>query len=616
MSTLETRLQAFLTEHGLAEAELSTPPQADFGDLATAWPLKQAKLAKQLPLAIAEAKQLELVAEQPAWLAEISVTPPGFLNFRFADHALWKQALTVPEPTQFTGGKIVLEHTSVNPNKAAHIGHVRNGVLGDSLARLLRAAGRQVEVQNYIDDTGVQVADVVFAEQFLGQEPPVDQRVDYWAWDIYSQIQPALTENEGLRHQRDEVMHLLEQRDPVWAARAEKLSSAILKRQLETFARLGIGYDAAVFESSILEAGLWRQTFEALQNKGVIKQETAGPNAGAWIIPFGGTMTLEDGSKKSLDKIIVKSNGTATYLAKDLAYQLGPAKFGVITAPLKYNQQSQPGSKNPLWSSLHGQSQAPVGGAEETITLIDQRQRYLRDVLREALSALGYPVLAEHDQHFSYEVVSLSPAAARDLGLDVADAVQSVTMSGRKGIGIKADDLFDRVRLAIVERGTDANAADLLTRAAIRYTMLKVNPETELVFDFEEATRTTGDTGVYLCYAAARAQSLLKKGSKIENADLDSEPLEKTERALLLALSRTTDVLNQAALLRSPSLVARYVYELAGRFTNFYEDPLVGPIVRETNADIKNRRLQLVAATYSQLIYLLDLLGITVPSKM
>lgn len=633
MISLKTELSNWLKRQEVADPDLTPPPNSAWGDLSSAWPLKAGKLEKKAPAEIAEALRLKLNTNLPSFLERIEVTAPGFLNFFFTTAALAKAATA--SPTRYakrTSGKIVVEHTSINPNKAAHIGHVRNAVLGDTLIRILRATGHSAESQNYIDDTGVQVADVVFAEQFFNVKPPKDQLIDDWAWDIYTKIQLELASNEGLVHQRNEILHLIEKRDPVWAERADKLSWAIVKRHLETMNRLGIVYDALVFESSIISAGLLDKTMDALKKKGVVKYEETGPNAGCSVVPFGGTVKLENGEEKSADKILIKSNGTATYLAKDIAYHLGPAKFAKISAPLKYTQMIRPGSTTErMWVSRQGTKEAPVGGASQTITPIDNRQSYLQDVLREALVKLGYSKVAENAIHFAYEVVSLSGASARALGVTVEDDSKAVAMSGRKGIGIKANTLIDAAEKVIAEhtgspelltkpvktRGLDRSVR-LLARAAVRYAMLRQSPSTAMTFDLETATRSTGDTGVYLCYALIRAKSILKKTSlrvKTWPVRFD-QPLLKTERALLLALGRFPDVLEQSALNLAPSDLAAYALELATAFTAFYEDPAVGRILKITGVKEKAAKLFLVTVFADVMTKTLEALGIEAPERI
>ncbi len=617
---LITKLENWFRSSGLPKPEFSAPPNPEWGDLSTALPLKEAKAQKTAPVKLAESFVQKLETKKPAVVSTVSFSAPGYINLFLDPKESAKLALSTKacHLAPSVKGKIVIEHTSVNPNKAAHVGHIRNAVLGDSVARLLKRTGHKIEVQNYIDDTGVQVADVVFAKEFLKTAPKPGQKFDHWAWEIYAQIQDHL-DNPNLKAQRDNILHLIEKRDPKWSKKVLNLAKKIVTLQLETFARLGVQYDALIWESSILEREVLKKTLDTLKRHKVIKLETSGPNAGAWIVPFGGTIKLKNGKEVSKDKVLVKSNGVATYLAKDIAYLLSEAKFAKVKVLLLYREIDHPGIKNQkLLTTEGGDKPKSVGRASQTITPIDARQSYLQEVLRESLEKLGFGDIAKKAKHLSYEVVSLSPETAETLGSTVGAKKTSVAMSGRRGLGIKADDLFEMIEKIAADRGAKGRAKQLLARAAIRYSMLKIAPSTMIVFDLKEATRTNGDSGVYLCYAYVRAKSILRKLSRSlsNRVVVPKTELAKSERDLINKINIWPEILRRAARELDLVSIANFAMELASLFTAFYEDKTLGPIRREKSKNKKRFRLSLTAAFARTLKDNLDILGIEPPERI
>ncbi len=562
--------------------DLSTPPKTQggkFGDYSSAIALQIAKQLKANPLEIAEELKESLGTLE--YIQEITVTAPGFVNFildydELASDVLYSEiALPSTKPS-----KIALEHTSVNPNKAAHIGHLRNAALGDSVARILRATGQNIEVQNYIDDLGVQVADSVlaFEESGLKDLDEVNEPIDVWMWHAYSKMNAQLEENEDLKKRRDEILHEMEAGNHELA---KKLVSGIVASHRETFGKFGIEYDLEVYEHDIIQNNLWSDLFSELKKKELIYNPTEGVNEGAWLVPFG-----EDEREH---KILVRSNGLPTYTAKDLAYELW--KFGKTSEMKGYEKRLKP--------------------IDRTITLIDERQSYPREVIRETMIKLGYSKEAEHYHHLGYGVVKLSSQAMKELGLSVEGDKASYSMSGRAGIGVMVRDLLETAKKLQIEKfQSEEDVAEQIAIGSIRYYMLKTRPEREIVFDFDEALKTDGNTGVYLQYAYARANNILAKAeSKGSFTKVDLNP---QEQELIKQISELEEAFVNAIESLDPSLLCDYAYNLSNAFAKFYE---TSPVL-SVEDNLKAFRIKLVEKYLETMGVCLKVLGIPALSKI
>jgi arginyl-tRNA synthetase len=635
--SLESLAAAAFARLGVDEVEFNRPPKPEIGDFSTAVALKLAKSLKRKPIEIAEELAARLREEQVPQIAEITVTPPGFINFRVAARSfavvVINAALTGGEAYGRgapSGRKVLIEHTNVNPNKAMHIGHVRNAMIGDAVVRMLTAAGHAVEACNYIDDTGVQVVDVVTAMLYL-REPrytggddfaavwskaETGQSFDYYAWDLYTEAQGAFEADPGLKAKRDAVMHEIEQGDTPIARFAKELATRIVHCHLATMSRLQVYYDLLNWESDILERGFWHAAFDRLKASGAIVLETEGPNAGCWVVPFGGVVETKDGVK-SQDKILVRSNGTVTYTGKDIAYQLW--KFGLLDADFLYKLWGIQGNGKELWTSApDGEARGSFGRAGEVVNVIDVRQSYAQQIVYHSLAQLGYTEQAAASHHLSYEVVSLSRAAAQELGVAVQESDREVhAMSGRQGIGVKADDLIDLVVRKLREKSPAPGVAERLAAAAIRYYMLKFSLNSMIVFDFDAATQATGDSGIYLVYSYVRAANIIEKAGGMPSLPVQP-PLDPTpaEKELLLRLDAFGDTLRRAADALAPVTLATYAFELAKAFTDFYEQPDQQLIIHTTDPALKAYRVSLVAAFRQVMGNALAALGVPVVERV
>lgn len=628
--------------------DLRFSAQASFGDYSMPvmpWASKN-KLARQ-PMLIAEALATILRDMKIPAIQEITVTKPGFLNFRlnrpFIGQVIIERVLDAGADFGLSdvgiGTKVVVEHTNINSNKAAHVGHVRNACIGDTVVRMLRTQGYTVEAENYIDDSGVQVADVVLGFTLLqqgklqlaeGNEQLPGESFDYFCSRVYVAVGKAFEAAEKVKESEPEqlqvltelrkaVLHAIEhggepEGGPDYPVMAADISRQIVQAHLKTMSRLNVSYDLLTWESAVLHAGLWKRTFEMLRDEGLLEKPETGKMAGCWILPFGEGEAQTDEGDRSSDKIIVRSDGTATYTAKDISYQLW--KFGLADDPRIGVQFDfvpwglQPGGRM-LWTmrtpedtNLNGEEADPkrFGHARRVINVIDVRQSYLQQVVYESLRRLGFTEQAENSTHLAYEVVTLSAATAAQLGVDTSDGRSYYAFSGRKGIEIKADDLMNTAVTRMMETKPELSpeVAAIAAASAIRYFMIRFNLQQVIALDIDEVLRANGETGVYLQYAYARANSILRKLEKAgyeipERLEALPEQLDQSEWELLRHIDAYPRQLAEASTKLAPIVLASYVYDLAAHFSDFYEH--TPPILREENEQVKAFRVMLVNAT-------------------
>jgi arginyl-tRNA synthetase len=645
---------------------LERPPSLALGDLATPAAFDLAKTLRKAPRAIAT--ELAGAMAPAEGVREVRVEGGGYLNFFLDRGRLVAAMLADPPAAPARPGKIIVEHTNINPNKAAHIGHLRNAVLGDVLARTLSFLGHTVEIQNYLDDTGVQVADVVAGLTRLkgvaseddvrrairGEPLPDGSRhpkgLAYLCWDVYAEIARVYEQDAEALEWRVQALHAIEHGDNVMASIAEVLSEAIVSAHLATMGRLGISYDLLPRESDILRRHFWSRAFELLKESGAVVLEEEGRHAGCWVLRL--TDSPEFAGMDEPDKILVRSNGTVTYTAKDIAYQLW--KFGLLGVDFAYEpfrpawnsgavkEEEIPRQvrERPLWRTAHGAGMpgAPeFGKATSVVNVIDVRQSYLQKVVREGLRVLGHPREADESTHFSYEMVTLTPRAARDL----ADRFQEeyrlspedekkpfVEMSGRKGLGVKIDDLvellLERSRSEIASRRPEADQAAeedarAIAVAALRYFLLKFGKNKLIAFDFDEALNFEGDTGPYLQYSLVRADNIFRKVEERGLAETEEKSSDAADGwdddlwALVLDAATIPEVAERAVDSLELSTLARHAFGLAQAFNHFYHRQ---PIVSEKDAAVRARRLAVARIFRRAMSQLLELLGIPEPGRM
>lgn len=626
------------------ETVIEPAKEARFGELSLVAPFALARHLRKPPRVIAG----EILAEMPPLegVASAEIAGNGYINLRL-DRAAYGAALLTEaaSPAQApAGGKIIVEHTNINPNKAAHIGHLRNAVLGDTFVRMLRASGRRVEVQNYIDNTGVQVADVVAGFHYLEHKSPAEVaqlardpgvRFDYLCWDLYARISAHYQGNPEALAWRQQALHAIEAGEGELAELAHIVADAIVDCHLKTMLRLGIEYDVLPRESEILHLQFWATAFELLKQRGAIHFETEGKNAGCWVMP-GSAFSEAAGEDDS--KVIVRSNGTVTYVGKDIAYQLW--KFGLLGKDFYYRPWMTYPSGRRLWVTTDepGSETPPEFGRGEWVyNVIDSRQSYLQDVVAAGLRALGYLEQAERSVHFSYEMVALTPRTCAELGIELSEEDRRrpyVEVSGRKGLGVKADDLIDKlIEKACQEvdsRHPDAPeeerrrvGAEIAT-GALRYFMLKYTRNAVIAFDMQEALSFEGETGPYVQYAAVRARNILRKleerGETLPDfqRQLDAAAMGRQLQSedfwqIVLAISKAGSALERALASGEPAHVAKYAFQLAQSFNSFYHSY---PVLQEPDPERRTFLLWLTDYFRRQLEQTLSVLGIGVPPYM
>lgn len=666
--TIKTRLLALVREQFNLELEdlaAEVPPKTELGDLA--FPLAF-DLAKRIKAATGEKKNPREIATQLAngltqlpGVARVEIAGPGYLNLFFDRAAFFTQlcsdnlqsAISNPQ-----SNKIIVEHTSINPNKAAHIGHVRNSVLGDTTARILKAVGETVEIHNYIDNTGVQVADVVVGFMHLENKSLADIReiaertqtkredsFDYYCWDLYARVGAWYEEDKTRLAVRTQALHEIEAGGNATAEIGEYISNKIVNCHLNTMTRLDISYDLLARESEILHLHFWAHAFDKLKERGVIVFENEGRNKGCWVMRAeedGATVGQGDGANESehdADKIIVRSNGTVTYTGKDIAYHLW--KLGKLGLDFNYQLLRHDHHGHPVWvtTGAAGASEHPVfGNGTAYMNVIDVGQSYPQANVKRAVM-----LMAESDEqrakvarsaHLAYEKVTLSADAARELGVS---GEGSVSMSGRKGLGVKADDLIDRLeanaftevsaRHAELPVDEQRQIAHKIAVAALRYFLLKYTRTSIIAFDFTEALSFTGETGPYILNSVVRAKSIFRKlGQSDEDvraafSKLSAEQLAavfsgESGNALWTAVyfaARLDDAIQQASLTLEPNHVVKHTFQLAKQFHLFYESH---HILSETDEAKKFTLLMIADLLRRKLEFGLSLLGIEVPEKM
>jgi arginyl-tRNA synthetase len=679
---LERRLVEHLREflrrtYGPESANIvvEQPPKIEFGEYALPLAFELARKLRKAPRKIAE----EIVAGAGAisGFEKFEVAGGGYINVRVSRAELAASLTADEEPAaDVPTGKVLVEHSSINPNKAAHIGHLRNAILGDTFVRLLRFAGREVDVQNYIDNTGVQVADVVVGFVHIEKKSRAQiealaaaPRFDYYCWDLYARVSHWYEEDKSNLHARLAMLHAIEEGNNETAAIADLISIAVLKRHLETMDRLDIEYDFLPRESEILHLHFWDAAFTKLKEARVLIYETEGKNKGCWVMRRAGTavepLTTEDNAEKITEekiteedqKVIVRSNGTVGYVGKDIAYHMW--KFGLLGRDFGYRKFYRYPNAHDCWiSTTEGEKDHPhFGDVAEIYNVIDARQSEAQNTVIEALRGLGHGEAADRYTHFSYEMVALTPRCAAELGYQLSEEDKArpwIEVSGRKGFGVKADDLLDALitaagkevdaRHPVLSEAERARIATQVAIGALRYFMLKFTKPSVIAFDFKDALSFEGDTGPYAQYAVVRASNIFRKGGlNPESFCRDASPSNPSsidsgaagdEASLVstgdfakyltgessndiwelwLAAAKTSYIVGQCIATTEPAYLAKHAFQLAQLFNTFYHRY---PILSEPDEGRRTFLLATAAVVRRELIRVLAAMGIGVPPVM
>jgi len=682
---LTNRLRAALARHirekyGVELAiVLERPPKIEMGEAASPVCFELAKRLKKAPRQIAQ--EIANGLGRIEGIAKVEVAGGGYLNAFFDRGAFWANAQVEESgkkekrqrgdaedaeerregqegERRGDHGKVIVEHTSINPNKAAHIGHVRNAVLGDTMVRILRHTGNRVQIQNYIDNTGVQVADVVIGLLQMEKVTPVwvktraaEPKFDYYCWKVYAKATSFFAADKARATKlRGETLKSIEEGKGEDAEVGQVVADAIVGCHLRTMARLDIGYELLARESEILHLKFWDAAFEMLKKSGAIQLATSGKMAGCWIMPWEEEVKevqedkevkekiAEEEDDNSQDKIIVRSNGTVTYVGKDIAYQLW--KFGLLGKDFHYRKWPNAPEGETVWATTSGANdpEAPHFGepASSVYNVIDARQAYLQKVVAAGLRALGHEKEAERSIHLSYEIVALTPRCAAEMGYELTPEEAKkpyVEVSGRKGFGVKADDLLDKLEAATLAEVQQRHAemkteeqkltAHAIAVGALRFFLLKFTRNAIIAFDFKDALSFEGETGPYCQYAVVRIRGIRRKG---EEAGATSVAVTKESVSQLLAGAEGNSLwellvaagsldygVEAAIATQEPAFMAKYAFQLAQALNNFYHKH---HILSETDEQKRAFLLRLTELVETQLVRALGLLGIEAPEKM
>ena len=642
------------------------PPKIEFGEYALPIAFELARKLRKAPRKIAE----EIVAGIGAvpGIEKFEVAGAGYINVR-VDRAEAAAALAADQtpPADIPPGKVLVEHSSINPNKAAHIGHLRNAILGDTFVRLLRFAGREVDIQNYIDNTGVQVADVVVGFMHVERKSRAEiaalaaaPRFDYYCWDLYARVSRWYEEDKQNLATRSATLHAIEEGNNETAQIADLISTAVIKRHLQTMDRLDIEYDFLPRESEILHLHFWDAAFTKLREAGVLTHESDGKNKGCWVMRRAGTekslttgdtkdteggVTGEDKIPEEDQKVIVRSNGTVGYVGKDIAYHMW--KFGLLGRDFSYRKFYRYPNRHDCWISTTPDDQGAeqnhphFGDVAEIYNVIDARQSEAQNTVIEALRGLGHGEAADRYTHFSYEMVALTPRCAAELGYELSEEEKArpwIEVSGRKGFGVKADDLLDAL-ITSARKEVDSRHPELsveeraaisvqIAIGALRYFMLKFTKPSVIAFDFKDALSFEGETGPYAQYAVVRAINIFRKGGFDPDQFLSNGPTKVLPEdfakylvgesgngiwELWLAAGKTSYIVGQCIATTEPAYLAKHAFQLAQLFNTFYHQH---PILAEPDEARKRFLLTTAAVVRRELIRVLAVMGITVPSVM
>jgi len=645
----------------LTKIVIEQPPKVEFGEYALPLAFELAKKLRQAPRKIAE-EVVSRIGPIPGF-EKLELAGAGYINARLRREELAATLIADDKPrAEVPAGKILVEHSSINPNKAAHVGHLRNAILGDTFVRLLRFAGREVDVQNYIDNTGVQVADVVVGFLNIEKKSRTEiellarqSRFDYYCWDLYASVSHWYAQDKENLRVRSQTLHAIEEGNNESAAVADVISIAVLRRHLETMDRLDIEYDFLPRESEILHLHFWDAAFTKLKEGSVLFFETEGKNKGCWVMRRAGTAkpeisdaaeaSVEDAEKDDVaeddQKVIIRSNGTVGYVGKDIAYHLW--KFGLLGRDFGYRKFYRYPNGHDCWiSTAVGALDHPhFGSVSEIYNVIDARQAEAQSTVIEALRGLGYNEQADHYTHFSYEMVALTPRCAAEMGYQLSDEDKRrpyIEVSGRKGFGVKADDLLDRLIVSAKNEVdgrhpqlTEAERVTIATQIAVgalRYFMLKFTKSSVIAFDFKEALSFEGETGPYAQYAVVRATNIFRKGG-FDPEEFDRNPAARpstTDLAhyftgeagteiweLWLAGAKTSYIIDQSIITTEPAYLAKHAFQLAQLFNAFYHRH---PILTEADEGRKKFLLATVAVVRRELTRVLAVMGISVPAVM
>lgn len=587
------------------ESTLETA-RKEFGDISSRIAFVLAPKEKKNPAEIAKELVKKIDVSKSRFFSKAEAVGP-YINFYLNDaaHLFILEKILKDAEKYGSGkkkkGKVMVEYPAVNPNKPWHIGHLRNAILGESVSRILEFSGRKVERADLINDLGLQVSQSLWG--YIKKGKKIEGKADRWLGEEYVDVAKKFEKDESVQKEVREIMKKLEEGGNKTSETGRMLTEECVKAQYETGFSYDIFHDVLIFESDIIPS-LFEEGIELLKKNKAVVHETSGKNAGCWVVKLSGKFIKEFGELKEPDKILIRSDGTATYTGKDVMFHIW--KFGKFRkSMLKYEPfVKQANGKIAYKSSPKGRPME-FGSADAIINVIGVEQRYPQRVVVEILERLGYKKEASNYIHLAYEHVGLPEEK----------------FSGRKGtwIGYTADELLEESKKRVRER-IKGEMSELLRKeieaavgeGAIKFAFLKTGADKRMTFKWEEALSLEGDSGPYMQYAYVRTKGILEK-AKIKPSPTEKYPFNDDEKELLKKLSEFPYVAEKAAKELSPQIIAKYLLELSSDFNKFYTKC---PVLNAEKEEQKKTRLSLVLSTSIVVSSGLNLLGIRCPERM
>ncbi len=596
------------------------PP--DFGDFETRICFPLAKILRKPPRQIAEMISERIKLENLPYFSKVEVAGPGYINFfinwKKFNELVIHQILELKENygnlSIGKGLKAIVEHTSPNPTKPLHMGTMRCAVLGDIAGRVLKKAGYNVEIENYMDDLGRQVAVLVWgylhiqAEEY--EKETIGKKDDFKLGVLYSKASQKIEEKPELEKEIQGIIAKLENNDPDYAPIAEKLVEKALKGQLKTAWRMNIFYDLLIWESDVIASGIFEEALEKLLQSKQVYKITEGEDKGCIVVDmseFG-----EDYQRMEKPyKIIVRSNNVATYTGRDIGLHF--FKMNLVKGKFKFRKWGVQPNGQDLWETTKdGQYIESFGHGDLAINVIGYEQKFPQQVVKHALKITGHEKEYQNSYHLSFKWVWLPGQQA---------------FSGRKGtwIGFEADAALDQaVKLAFQEvkkrhegefsEELMKEIAEIIGVGAVKYYLAKYSPEKKIVLEWKDVLNFEGESAPYIQYAYVRTQGIFRKHAGTIQTPDPSLLTHKAEIELIRLIAQFPQLVEDVATHFNIHSIANYALKIADKFNDFYHQV---PVLKAETDELKASRLQLVQAVNILLkILLVDLLGIQVPERM